>query len=70
MILVDLLERDSLVSNITKVAVDTGLLKSDVLSTLSNPKLTFAAVPVTAPVPPELIGKTPASLFAVSVKSE
>ena len=66
MILVDLFERDSLVSNMAKVAVDTGLLISEVLSTLSKPKFARAAVEVIAPVPPELIGKTPDNLLAVS----
>ena len=70
MILMDLFASDSFVSNIAKVAVDTGFAKSEVLSTLSKPKFARAAVEEIAPVPPALIGNTPANLLAVSVNKE
>ncbi len=66
MMFVDLFATDSLTSKMAKVAVDTGLSISAVLSTLPKPKFVRAAMAFVAPVPPEAIGKTPANFTAVS----
>ena len=47
------------------MAVDIGLFKSEVFSTLPRPKLARAAVAVVAPVPPLAMAITPVTLVAV-----
>ena len=69
MIFVDLFAKDSLTSKMAKVAIDTGLSASAVLSTFPKPKFVRAAMAFVAPVPPEAIGKTPANFTAVSASS-
>ena len=56
----------SLVSKAAWVAVEIGLFKSEVLSTLFKTKLIFASVIFVAPVPPFWIATTPETLSAVT----
>ena len=52
------------------MAVETGLSKSDVLSTLPKPKFLRASIAVVAPVPPFNIDATPVILSAVTDLNE
>ena len=63
---VDLFAKFSLVSKAVWVAVEIGLFKSVVLSTLDKPKLALAPISVIAPVPPLVIGTVPDKYVVVS----
>ena len=65
-VVVDLLTLFSFKFNAVWVAIEIGLLLSEVLSTLLICKLIFASVKFVAPVPPFWICITPETLFAVT----